>query len=176
MLGWNYRMTELEAALGIVQFGRMDDLNQRRIDLAEHLTERLSGIDGLTPPTTWQDCKHVFYVYSMRYDESKTGIPRDVFVNALNAEGVPFGAGYVKPLYLSPIYHDSKPFAFKHYEGHASYDRGTCPVTERLYGRELLLTPVVRPPATPADMDDVVAAIRKVLANRSECLEALATA
>ncbi|MGH9781651.1 MAG: DegT/DnrJ/EryC1/StrS family aminotransferase, partial [Candidatus Acidiferrales bacterium] len=50
MLGWNYRMTEMEAALGIVQFGRLEQLNQHRIDLANYLSEKLSGVKGLETP------------------------------------------------------------------------------------------------------------------------------
>jgi dTDP-4-amino-4,6-dideoxygalactose transaminase len=170
MLGWNYRMTEMEAALGIVQFGRTDELNQVRIDLADYLSERLRGTDGLRTPVVYPGAKHVYYVYALKYDEERLGIPRDLFVKALAAEGIPFGAGYVRPLYLTPLYHDKKPFAFKHYEGSASYDKGLCPTAERLHERELILTPVVRPPATVADMEDVVAAIHKLIAHQSELI------
>ena len=173
MLGWNYRMTEMEAALGIVQFGRMDELNQVRIDLANHLSEKLQGIDGLHTPVVYPGAKHVYYVYALKYDEERMGIPRDVFIKALNAEGIPFGAGYVRPLYLTPLYHDKKPFAFKHYKGNATYDKGLCPTAERLHERELILTAIVRPPATVADMDDVVAAIYKILEQRAELVQSL---
>lgn len=171
MLGWNYRMTEMEAALGIVQFGRMDDLNRRRMELAEYLTEKLAGIEGLATPVVHPEATHVYYVYGIKYDQEKLGIPRDLFVRALKAEGVPFGAGYVRPLYLSPIYHDQKPFAYRHYEGHATYEKGLCPTVERLYEREMVMTLVTRPPATFEDMDDVAAAIEKVLAGRSALAE-----
>jgi perosamine synthetase len=173
MLGWNYRMTEMEAALGIVQFGRMDELNQARIDLADYLSEELQDIDGLCTPVVYPDAKHVYYVYAPKYDEEQMGIPRDVFVKALNAEGIPFGAGYVRPLYLTPLYHEKKPFAFKHYEGNATYNKGLCPMAERLHERELILTSIVRPPATFADMDDVAAAIHKIIKHRSELVQGI---
>lgn len=173
MLGWNYRMTEMEAALGIVQFGRMDELNQARIDLANYLAEKLKSIDGLLTPVVYPGCKHVYYVYALKYDEERVGIPRDLFVKALNAEGIPFGAGYVRPLYLSPLYHDKKPFAFKHYKGNATYDKGLCPTAERLHERELILTPIVRPPATFADMEDAVIAIHKIIERRTELVQTL---
>jgi dTDP-4-amino-4,6-dideoxygalactose transaminase len=168
MLGWNYRMTEMEAALGIVQFGRMDKLNQARIDLANYLSEKIEGIDGLRTPIVYPGAKHVYYVYALKFDEKRIGVPREAFVKALNAEGIPFGAGYVRPLYLTPLYHDKKPYAFKHYRGNATYDKGLCPTAERLHGRELILTSVVRPPATFADMDDIITAITKILENRQE--------
>lgn len=163
MLGWNYRMTEIEAALGIVQFGRLEQLNQHRIDLADHLSQQISGVDGLEIPAVLPRTKHVYYVYPLKYDETTTEIPRDVFVKALNAEGIPFGAGYVRPLYLSPLYQDRRHFAFTHYVGTASYERGLCPTAERLYERELMLTGVVRYPATYEDMDDIANAIQKVV-------------
>jgi len=167
MLGWNYRLSELQAALGIVQFGRMNDLNQHRIELANYLSAKLRLIDGLTPPTVHPGAKHVYYVYALKYDEKKMEIPRDLFVQALNAEGIPFSAGYVRPLYLSPLYHDKRPFAYKHYQGTATYDKGLCPTAERLYEKDLILTMVARPPATIADMDDVATAMQKIVEERA---------
>lgn len=170
MLGWNYRMTEIEAALGIVQLGRLDELNQWRIDLANYLSEGLAGVEGLYTPTVYPGAKHVYYVYPLRYDEARIGLSRDIFVKALMAEGIPFGAGYVRPLYLTPLYHEKKPFPFTIYKGNATYDKGLCPTAERLHERELILTPVARPPASYADMDDVISAVHKVLENRGEIL------
>jgi len=173
MLGWCYRMTEIDAALGIVQLGRMDKLNQVRIDLANYLTDKLQGIEGIYPPVVQSGCKHVYYVYALKYKEEAVGLPRDVFVEALNAEGIPVGAGYVRPLYLTPLYHDKKPFAFKHYTGNASYEKGLCATAEKLYERELFLIPIVRPPATYEDMDDVITAVSKILDHRSELSRAV---
>jgi perosamine synthetase len=123
-------------------------------------------------PMVAEGARHVYYFYALKYDEQRMGLPRSTFIKALNAEGIPFGAGYVRPLYLSSIYHENRPFAYEHYKGNAKYDKGLCPVTERLHERELILTPVTRPPATRKDMDDVVAAIHKVLENRGRLIEA----
>jgi dTDP-4-amino-4,6-dideoxygalactose transaminase len=168
LLGWNYRMTEMEAALGIAQFSKMDELNQRRIELADYLAQKLAKVDGLTPPVVYPYAKHVYYVYPIKYHEDETGIPRDLFVKALVAEGIPFGAGYVRPLYLNPIYHENKPFIYNYYGKEINYDKGICPVTERLYEKELMLTAVCRPPATRDDMSDIVKAIKKILENKEE--------
>jgi perosamine synthetase len=173
MLGWNYRMTEMEAALGIVQFEKMDALNQQRIDLADYLSDKLAALDILQPPIVRAGAKHVYYMYPLKYDETAAGIPRDLLVQALNAEGIPFGAGYVRPLYLSSLYHDRKPFAFTGYKGKASYEKGLCPTAERLHERDLVLTPIVRPPATFADMDDVAHAIEKVLESKGALIQSV---
>jgi dTDP-4-amino-4,6-dideoxygalactose transaminase len=163
-LGWNYRLTEPQAALGIAQFRKMDALNAGRRARAEYLTSKLRGSGALTPPAVLPGCTHVFYNYALTYDEAAAGMPRSVFVKALAAEGIPFGAGYVPPLYLGPIYQERRAFAFRHYTGHACYDKGICPVTERLHERDIVLTQVARPPATDADMDDVIRGIEKILA------------
>ena len=171
MLGWNYRMTEMDASLGIAQFRKVERFNNARIELADHLTKKLGGIDGLTAPVVRAGDKHVYYIWAAKYDESKIGIPRELFIKALEAEGIPFDAGYVKPLYLSPLYHDQRPFAFEHYKGNARYDRGICPVTERMNEREVIVTQMARPKATLADMDDIVRAFHKILENKKALLE-----
>jgi perosamine synthetase len=165
MLGWNYRMTEMEAALGIVQFKRMDYLNSIRIELSNYLSSKLKLFPGLSIPMIYPNCLHVFYAYAIKYDKSRIGVSRDNFVKALNAEGIPFGAGYVKPLYLSPIYHDAKPLAFKIYQGKAKYNKGLCPITEKLHEEEIIVTVLTRPPAEISDMEDIVNAFEKIYDN-----------
>lgn len=171
ILGYNYRMTELEAAIGICQLKSLDEWNKIRIGLASYLTEKLREFDGLTPPKIREGCKSVFYVYPLLYDGTKTGIPRDIFAEALKAEGIPLGVGYVKPLYLSPLYQNRCAYALKHYRGNASYHLGTCPVAEEMYFRRMLVLPVVRPPASEEDMDDIVNAVRKIFDNKDELIE-----
>ena len=163
ILGWNYRLIEPQAALGIVQLARLDALNGGRQALAGYITEKLAGNGALTAPVVRPDCTHVFYNYALKYDAEAAGISRDVFVTALAAEGIPFGAGYVPPLYLSPIYQERRAYVYQHYTGSARYHKGICPVTEQLHERDVVLTQVARPPATTSDMDDVIRGIEKVL-------------
>jgi dTDP-4-amino-4,6-dideoxygalactose transaminase len=162
ILGWNYRMTEIDAAVGVEQFKKMDSFNNVRIKLSEYLSKNLQDIDWLEPPTVYDGNKHVYYVYHMFYNKEKTGIDRSSFLEALNAEGIPFAGGYVKPLYYNPIFHENKPFIFKHYKGNATYEPGMCPVAEKCHFEKLILTPVPRPTANEADMEDVVSAIIKI--------------
>ena len=161
-LGWGYRMTELEAAIGIVQLSKLDELNQRRIELANFMTKKLENIEGITH-IKYEHVKHVYYVYSMFYDEEKIGIPRDLFCEAMRAEGIPFFGGYVKPLYLNPLYQEKRAFAFRHHQGKANYKKGICPVAESLYAKYWILTPVLRFPVTKEDVADLVNAMIKVL-------------
>lgn len=168
ILGWNYRMTEIDAAIGIEQFKKMDQFNAERNRLAKIVMDGVAPLGFLVPQKIPEGDYSAFYALAFRYDEEKAGVPRKKFVDALNAEGVPFAGGYVKPLYYSPIYHDNKPFIYKHYKGSADYSPNSCPVSERLHFKELLLTIICRPTATDKDMQDVVAAVRKVYENRKE--------
>lgn len=162
IIGYNYRLTELEAAVGIVQFSKLDMLNRQRIRLAEYLIKSLSKIDGLILPSVRDFCKHVYFLFPIRIDSSRIGIDRGQLADALAAEGIPFGKGYVKPLYLLPIYQKR--------QDRQRYETGTCPVAERLHYKELINSSpaLLRHPLTKKDMDDVIAAFQKIIYNKNE--------
>lgn len=166
ILGWNYRMTEFEAALGLVQLRQLSIQNGGRQRLAASLTRALMKIPGLRVPPVRAECDHVYYVYPFLYDEAAWGIPRTRFVEAVVAEGIPISGGYVRPLYLSPLYQERRAWAFRTYQGAMRYEEGICPVVEHLHNQTILLLAIVRPPATQRDMEDIAAAIRKVWEHR----------
>lgn len=145
VLGWNYRMGEMEAALGIVQLGKLDFLNDRRIELCNYMTEQLSKIDGLTPPAVMALCKHTYYTYAIKYDADKIGMSRSEFAKRLKDKGIYFGEGYVKPLHLLPIYGGKE---------------GDCPVAERMWKEELLVTDIFRYPMTMEDAHKIATEIQ----------------
>lgn len=170
-LGWNYRMTELEAAVGIAQFKRLDYLNNYRIELADYFIERLKeiGLPGISVPVIKSWNKHVFFVVPITYKEEEVGVGRDMFVKALLAEGIPFGAGYVKPIYQEPLFQRlicygdrGCPFSCPFYGAAVDYSKGLCPVTERMHEKELLLTAVCSYPNKKSDIDDVIRAFEKI--------------
>jgi len=172
IVGFNYRMTELEAAVSIGQFKRLDFLNNHRIKLAEYLTDRLSGFKGLVLPRKNKNTKHVYFFYTIRFKEKIVGISRSIFVKALQAEGIPCAAGYVKPIYLEPLYQRKTaygkrgcPFACSFYEGINDYSRGICPVAERMHEKESLIITACRHPHTEGDIDDVASAFKKLYDN-----------
>jgi dTDP-4-amino-4,6-dideoxygalactose transaminase len=175
MVGFNYRLGEIEAAIAREQLKKLPALLATRRERAAYLTDRLSGLPGLRTPVVRPGAEHSYYLYAIRYDENATGISRDDFVAAVNAEGIPVSKGYGKPLYLEPLYQrriafgaDGFPFTYPGYTGTVSYERGICPVTERMYFEELIVTNVCHSSATTADMDDVADAFVKVLDNAGE--------
>jgi len=167
ILGWGYRMTEMEAALGVVQLRKLEKMNDTRIELANHLTKFINSVEGLKH-TKYDFVKHVYYVYAFSYDEKIIGVSREKFCEAMNAEGIPTYGGYVKPLYLNPLYLEKRAFAFKHYNGNVKYEKGICPTVEYLHDKALIFFPVCRPPAKIEDMNDIITAIKKILENKNE--------
>jgi perosamine synthetase len=177
-VGLNLRMTELEAAIAHEQFKKLPAANEERIRMADRLTRRLSGLPGFTPPVVGKDCRHVYYVYPLKYDEDVTGLPRDLFVKAINAEGFQLRAGYVRPTYLEPVYQQKIcfgesgfPFTANPRNANLSYSKGLCPTCERLQDKELMITAIMQPPQTDADMDLFVDVIEKVLRNKDALLK-----
>lgn len=174
-LGWNYRMTELEAAVGIEQFKKLDQLTKPRRQLADYLTKHLKKYPGLTPPVTLKGATHAYFIYPIKYDAKKFGLSRDLLIKALQAEGIPFGMGYVKPLYLAPIYQQQLcyggkgwPFTAIPVNQRPRYDKGLCPVTEKLHYHELIHTNLCYYPVTLKDIAGVVRAFEKIYAYRDE--------
>ena len=140
VLGYNYRMGEMEAALGLAQFQKLESRNNRRIELANHLTEALKEIDGLIPPVVYPDCKHVYYTYGVKRKKNKLE-----FQKRLIERGVYFGLGGQKPLHLYPFYGGRK---------------GQFPVAERMEG-EMIFTDILRYPMTIEDVDEMVNIIKE---------------
>lgn len=175
LVGFNFRLGEIEAAIALEQLKRMPALAAARLANADFLTARLAGLAGLTPPVVKPGVVHGYYLYAIRYDEQAVGVPRDLYLKALQAEGVPAVGGYTKPIYLQPMFQRRMaygdkgcPFGCPHYQGHVSYERGICPVCERMYFKALFFINLIHAGLSRADMEDVAAAFHKVHANLEE--------
>jgi dTDP-4-amino-4,6-dideoxygalactose transaminase len=174
LLGFNFRMTEIEAAIGSEQLKKLDALVARRVEAADYLTARLEGLAGITRPVVRSEVRHGYYLYALRYSEEELGIPRAEFVRALKAEGIPMAEGYVEPIYLQPLYQQRIVYGSQgcpftcHYTGSVSYEKGICPVTERLYYREMMLGNFCYAGIGETDLDDIVDGLTKVVGHRAE--------
>lgn len=178
-IGSNYRFTELQAAIGIEQFKKLKGFLAHRAQLGQHLSSRLSSIPGLSIQNIESGSTHSYYMFPIRFDENIIGISRNLFLRAVSAElpvpkywdTTPLAEGYVKPLYLNPVYQKQiaigkKGFPFNYNADITyKYPKGLCPVTERLYEKELLLSPLVREGMDIHDINDFADAIEKVMSN-----------
>jgi perosamine synthetase len=171
LIGFNYRMTELSAAVGLAQLERIDLHVERRQRLAERLSEGVAGLEGLTPPVPRPGCRHVYYVWALRFDSEKMGISRETFSEALTAEGFPHFTGYVRPLYLLPAFQKRIAFGRSGYPFNLSsvnYRKGLCPVAERMYEKELVCFETCAYDPDEEETQQLIEAIRKVHRHRAK--------
>jgi perosamine synthetase len=136
MIGFNFRMTEIQAAIGIEQLRKLSTLIEGRVAAANSITRGVTGLPGLRPPVVKDGCTHVYYVYPLRYDASVTGVSRDRIVDALRAEGVPVSGKYVN-VHLLPMYQRRMAYGTRGFPWSAPfcrrqvpYAKGICPVAE----------------------------------------------
>lgn len=175
ILGSNYRMTEVHAAIGIEQLKKLDGFLVQRHALADRLTDGLEEMQGLKGVTVPEGYTHSYYVYPIQFDSNVWGISRETFANAMEAEGFPLGRGYVKPIYLINIYQHKHVFNHTQYPFSLidnpvqEYQRGICPVVEKMYDETLLIADVCRVPFTVDNINEFLMAINKIW-NERECL------
>ncbi|NOZ59203.1 MAG: DegT/DnrJ/EryC1/StrS family aminotransferase [Euryarchaeota archaeon] len=97
-LGYNYRMTDIAAAIGLVQLSRLEEMNARRRANAAKLSRELRGVEGITPPYVAPYAKHVFHQYTVRAEN------RAEVIRRLEAAGVGYGIHYPKPVHRQELY------------------------------------------------------------------------
>jgi perosamine synthetase len=144
MLGFNLRMTDISAAIGLAQLRKVDRYNDLRIGNAQRLNDKLQGIKGIVTPATRPGCHHVFHQYTIRVTPG-FGMSRDEAVRRLNAAGIGTGIYYPVPIHLQQLYRD------------LGYDE-SHPVSEMLAGEVISLP--VHPSVTPQEIDTIADAIR----------------
>jgi perosamine synthetase len=98
MLGYNLRMNDLQAAIGLVQLGKIDSWNLQRKNNADYLSSQLTSINGIFPPNIRPDCDHVFHQYTIRIRN------RDQVAQVLKNNGIGYGIHYPKPIHKQPLY------------------------------------------------------------------------
>ena len=100
-VGYNFRMTDIQATVGSIQLTKLDSFNQRRMENAAYLTDGLKGVLGLTLPEVMSGNKHVFHLYPVLIDSNIYGMSRDDFIYAmLYKKGIKVGTHYI-PIHLS---------------------------------------------------------------------------
>ncbi|MHA4809121.1 DegT/DnrJ/EryC1/StrS family aminotransferase [Flavitalea flava] len=146
--GYNFRMTDIQAAVGVEQLRKLDYLNQQRINNAAYLTEGLKDIPGLTLPTVRPYNKHVFHLYPVMIDPAEFGMNKeDLIYDMLHKFGIKLGFHYI-PLHYST--------AFKN----RGFKKGQFPNAEKL--GERLVTLPINPRQTEEALAYLVESFKKV--------------
>lgn len=172
IVGGNYRMTEFQGALLLAQLGRLEAQSAIREANGRYLNDRLAEIPGIRPLTRGHgETRHSYHLYIFRYDaDAFDGVPRDLFLQALEAEGIPCSGGYPIGLHLQPV------FAYKSFgpfdgavgaRPGSALDPAAFPVCARACQEACWLSQSFLL-GTQADMDDIISAVAKVHQYRGE--------
>ncbi len=147
-LGYNYRLTDLQCALGLSQLAKLDRFLKRRTELAQRYRTELAGQPGLQLPAVAPHVRHAWHIFPALLEIERLSADRRTILAALRAENIGASVHYV-PVYWHPYYQAR------------GYRHGLCPRAEWAFER--LVTLPLFPAMTDEDADDVLAAVRKVL-------------
>ena len=147
-LGFNYRLTDVQCALGLSQIARLGEMLARRRAIAARYRARLAGRPGLALQVVPAGREHAWHIFPILLDLDRLAGDRRAIFAALRAEGIGVNVHYI-PVYWHPYYQ------------RLGYAKGLCPVAEALYER--LITLPLFPAMTDADVDDVLTAVNKVI-------------
>jgi UDP-4-amino-4,6-dideoxy-N-acetyl-beta-L-altrosamine transaminase len=147
-LGYNYRLTDLQSALGLSQLARLEQFHKRRSDIAERYSVALAAVPEVTVPRVEPHVRHAWHIFPIMLDLDRLATDRNTVLAALRAENIGVAVHYV-PAYWHPYYQA------------LGYRRGLCPHAESAYER--LITLPLFPSMADRDVEDVLTALRKVV-------------
>jgi perosamine synthetase len=148
-LGYNYRLTDVQCALGLGQLEKLDGWLLRRRVIAEQYRRAFEPLPGVRPLSVRDDVSHAWHLYVIRLDREVLGIDRETVFQALRAEGIGVGVHYI-PVHLHPFYRQRFGTA-----------PGLCPAAEAAY-EEIVSLPLF-PAMTDEDVAVVIAAVEKAV-------------
>lgn len=147
-IGYNYRLTDIGAAIALAQLKKLDDINKKRIANAETLNGGLRNTRGIVTPIVNPGNKHVYHQYTIRITK-ECKVTRDKLMQSLREKGVGCNIYYPKPLHLHPVFTK------------LGYKKGDFPVAERI-SREVLSLPV-HPLLKTKDVKFIIDSIHEIL-------------
>ena len=142
-LGYNYRMMDVQAAIGLEQLKKINNLTEKRIKNAEYLTKNLKDVKGIEVPFVNKNAKHVFHQYTIKVNPAV----RDKLISYLKEKEIGTGIYYPKPLHLHPFFTK------------LGYKQGDFPVSEKL-SKQVISLPV-HPALTKDELDKIIKAIKE---------------
>jgi dTDP-4-amino-4,6-dideoxygalactose transaminase len=143
MLGYNFRMGEIEAAIGIEQYKKLKSIIKNRNIFINLLNKKLKKIPFLSTPNTYDSFSHNYYVYPILLDWKKIKYSRSFIVKCLKAEGLQgLVEGYTNihllPMYQKKIAYGAKGFPWSIYNNKVNYKKGICPVAEEMHDKSFI--------------------------------------
>lgn len=147
-LGYNYRLTDFQCALGTSQLRKLPAWIKRRQQIATRYDEAFANISGLSPLAVRPDVSHGYHLYVIRLHPERLRMKRDEIFAALRAAGIGVNVHYI-PIHLHPFYRERFGTA-----------AGLCPVAEEAY--EQILSLPIFPAMTDDDQEEVIASVSKI--------------
>lgn len=147
-LGYNYRLTDIQAALGLSQLKKLDRFIERRIEIVDKYNKEFSGMDEIIVPYQKEGCFSAWHLYIIRLRLGQLKADRRQVFEALQSEKIGVNVHYI-PVYYHP-----------HYKS-LGYEKGICPNSEKLYNE--IMTLPLHPSMTDKDAEDVIRALKKVI-------------
>ncbi len=147
-LGYNYRLTDLQCALGLGQLAEIDGRLARRREIAERYDRAFASLPGVRPLARREGVEHARHLYVVRLDRRTIGADRAAVYRALRVRGIGVGVHYI-PVHLHPFYRERYGTA-----------PGLCPLAEAAY--EEILTLPLFPAMTDDDVSQVIGAVGEV--------------
>jgi perosamine synthetase len=173
MLGYNFRLGEIECGIGLEQLKKLDDKVAGRQYIADRLNKGLAGLTGLRLPVVKNDCTHAYYIYPLVIDTEILPVGREKLLKALTAEGIGgIGGGYVNvhllPMYQEKIAYGSHGFPWTSdiCKRDVDYAKGICPVAEQLHEKSFMGFEMCLYELDDKDIDAIISAFHKVWDNR----------
>tara|TARA_Y100000588_G_scaffold390348_1_gene495538 strand:- start:185 stop:1321 length:1137 start_codon:yes stop_codon:yes gene_type:complete len=162
ILGFNYRMTDMAGAMGIVQLDRLDELNALRVKNSEYLLNGLNDISWLRVPSIPDYVEHVYFWCPVQIREDVLGMDTKDFVSLLRKNNVEVRHRYSEPLYRQLLLTDSSlyPLCCDHYRDAPDYGSLSLPVVESVAGKMIGLPN--HPGLSLADMDKVLEVFHQI--------------
>ena len=147
-LGFNYRITDFQCALGLSQLKRLPEWVVQRQEIARTYDQAFAKLNAIRPLTVRPEVSHGYHLYMVQLELEQLTVDRAHFFQALRAEGLGVNVHYI-PVHLHPFYKQNY-----------GTDVGLCPTAEAAYER--LISLPVFPLMSPSDVEDVITAVYKV--------------
>ena len=152
--GWKYNMTDIQAAIGLVQLQRLESMQRRRREIVAAYNQAFGQLDALQTPTERPDAESAWHLYVLRLNLDRLTIDRARFIEELRARNIGTSVHFI-PIHLHPYYRDKYGFKPEDF-----------PITYREYQRVVSLP--LHPGLSDDDVSDVIAAVKDIV-NRHRC-------
>jgi perosamine synthetase len=148
-LGYNYRLTDFQCALGISQCKKLDQFIQRRREIAQRYNDAFKDVPEIVTPYEKKEVKSAYHIYVIQLQLEKLKTDRKIIFDALRAENIGVQVHYI-PVHYHP-----------YYQKNVGYKKGDFPNAERYYDRAITLP--LFPKMANQDIEDVIQAVEKII-------------